>query len=101
MEYIAPVERVKKSIWLREMIGELGITQVCVNILYDSQSIIHLVNHQVYHERTKHVDIRLHVVRDMIESKEIMVEKVASEKKIRRMCSLSHYLDQGSSIAWT
>ena len=34
----------------------------------------------VYHERTKHIDIRLHFVRDMIETKEIMVEKVESEE---------------------
>jgi len=43
---------------------------------------IHLVNHQVYHERTKHFDIRLHFVRDIIESKEIVVEKVASEDNL-------------------
>ena len=70
-EYIALVEG---------MIGELGITQECVKIHCDSQSAIHLANHQVYHERTKHIDIRLHCVRDMIESKEIVVEKVASEE---------------------
>jgi len=62
------------------MIGEIGISQGCVKIYCDSQSAIHLANHQVYHERTKHIDIRLHFVRDMIETKEIMVEKVASEE---------------------
>jgi len=79
-EYIALVEGVKEAMCLKGMIGELGITQECVKIYCDSQSAIHLANHQVYHERTKHIDIRLHFVRDMIESKEIMVEKVASEE---------------------
>jgi len=79
-EYIALVEGVKEAIWLKGMIGELGITQECVKIHCDSQSAIHLANHQVYHERTKHIDIRLHFVRDMIESKENVVEKVASEE---------------------
>jgi len=79
-EYIALVEGVKEAMWLKEMIGELGITQECVKIHCDSQSAIQLANHQVYHERTKHIDIRLHFVRDMIESKEIVVEKVASEE---------------------
>ena len=58
----------------------MGISQGCVKIHCDSQSAIHLANHQVYHERTKHIDIRFHFVRDMIETKEIMVEKVASEE---------------------
>ncbi|XP_039683885.1 secreted RxLR effector protein 161-like [Medicago truncatula] len=80
VEYITPVEGVKEAIWLKGMIGELGITQECVKIHCDSQSAIHLANHQVYHERTKHIDIRLHFVRDMIESKEIVVEKMASEE---------------------
>ena len=62
------------------MIGELGITQECVRIHCDSQNAIPLANHQVYHERTKHIDICLHFVRDMIETKEIVVEKVASEE---------------------
>ena len=79
-EYIALVEGVKEAIWLKGMIGEMGISQGCVKIHCDSQSAIHLANHQVYHERTKHIDIRLHFVRDMIETKEIMVEKVASEE---------------------
>ncbi|MCI01408.1 aspartyl-tRNA synthetase, partial [Trifolium medium] len=79
-EYIALVERVKEAIWLKGMIGEMGICQGCVKIHCDSQSVVHLANHQVYHERTKHIDIRLHFVRDMIKSKEIMVERVASEE---------------------
>jgi len=56
------------------MIGELGITQECVKIHCDSQIVIRLDNHQVYHERTKHIGIHLHFVRYMIESKEIVVE---------------------------
>ncbi|CAJ2678716.1 unnamed protein product [Trifolium pratense] len=79
-EYIALVEGVKEAIWLKGMIGEMGISQGCVKIHCDNQSAIHLANHQVYHERTKHIDIRLHFVRDMIETKEIMVEKIASEE---------------------
>jgi len=79
-EYISLVEGVKDAMWLKGMIGELGITQECVKIHCDRQSTIHLANHQVYHERTKHIAIRLHFLRDMIESKKIMVEKVASEE---------------------
>jgi hypothetical protein len=80
VEYIALVEGVKETMWLKGMIGKMGISQRCVKIHCDNQSAIHLANHQVYHERTKHIDIRLHFVRDMIETKEIIVEKVASEE---------------------
>ena len=73
-EYIALVEGVKEALWLKGMIEEMGISQGCMKIHCDSQSVIHLANHQVYHERTKHIDLRLHFDRDMIETKEIMLE---------------------------
>ncbi|CAJ2642413.1 unnamed protein product [Trifolium pratense] len=78
--YVDADYAVKEAIWLKGMIGEMGISQGCMKIHCDNQSAIHLANHQVYHERTKHIDIRLHFVRDMIETKEIMVEKIASEE---------------------
>ena len=45
----------------------------------DNQSALHLAKNQVYHERSKHIDIRLHFVRDVIESKIVGVEKVSTE----------------------
>jgi len=99
-EYIIHVEGVKESIWLKGMIGELGITQECVKIHCESQSVIHLVNHEVYHERTNQIDIHLHFVRDMNVSKEIVVEKVASEENLTDVFTKSlpisrfkHFLD--------
>jgi hypothetical protein len=38
----------------------------------DSQSDMHLANYHVYHEKTKYIDIRLHFVRNTVESKNIM-----------------------------
>lgn len=70
------LKKVKEAIWRKGITGELGITEERVKINFDSQSSIHLVNHQVYHGRTKHMDICLHFIRDVIESKEIQVQKV-------------------------
>jgi len=46
----------------------------------DSQNDIHLVDYQVYCERTKHKDVRLHFVRNVVESWEVRIENIASEK---------------------
>lgn len=53
-----------------------------MKIHFDSQSVIHLVNHQVYHERIEDIDFHLHIVRDMIEFKEIVVEKIVLEENM-------------------
>lgn len=50
------LEGVEEDIWLIGMIRELGITQEYVKKNCNSQSIIHLINYHVYHERTKHID---------------------------------------------
>lgn len=38
-----------------------------------------LSKNNVYYERTKHVDIRLHFIRDIIESGEIIVKKISTD----------------------
>ena len=34
----------------------------------------------MYHERTKHIDVKLHFIRDVIESEKVKVEKVSIEE---------------------
>lgn len=55
------------------MIGELEITQSYMKIYFVCQSAIDLVNYQMYHERTKHINIHLYFVRGVIESNEIAI----------------------------
>lgn len=98
-KYITLVKGLKEAMWLKCMIGELGISQGCVKIHCNRHSATYLVNDQVYHERKIHIDIWLHFFRDMVESKEIVVEKVTS-KDNPLICLVNHYRDQDSSISW-
>ena len=88
-EYMALAEGVKEAIWLKGMVNELGIAQACVTIHCDSQSVIHLANHQMYHERTKHIDVKLHLIRDVIEYEKVKVEKVSTEENSADMFTKS------------
>ena len=45
----------------------------------DSQSAIHLCNNPVYHERTKHVDVKYHFVRDQVVNGAIRIQKISIE----------------------
>ncbi|RDX98604.1 Copia protein, partial [Mucuna pruriens] len=40
------------------------------------------LKNQIYHEKSKHIDVKLHFIQDVIETKEIFVEKVATEDKL-------------------
>lgn len=58
------------------MVSELGILQNKVVAHCDNQSATHLSKHQVYHERSKHIYVRLHLLKDVISKGEVQVEKI-------------------------
>ncbi|KAE8719078.1 hypothetical protein F3Y22_tig00109978pilonHSYRG00092 [Hibiscus syriacus] len=66
-EYMVVIEAVKEAIWLQGLLGELGMEQKHIKVHCDSQSVIHLAKNQVYHARTKHIDVRYHFVREILE----------------------------------
>ncbi|KAK3025748.1 hypothetical protein RJ639_040440 [Escallonia herrerae] len=65
-EYIATTEAVKEAIWLKGLVGDLGLKQESSTVYCDSQCAIHLTKNQMFHERTKHVDVRFHCIRDVV-----------------------------------
>ncbi|XP_040367425.1 secreted RxLR effector protein 161-like [Rosa chinensis] len=75
-EYMALTEASKEAIWLNGLASEFGIHQEGVVVKCDSQSAIHLAKNQVFHARTKHIDVRYHRIRDWVEFGNIIVEKV-------------------------
>lgn len=75
-EYMAVAEGVKEALWLWGLLDDLGIEQGTVDLGCDSQSAIHLARNQVHHARTKHIDVRYHFVRDVIEEGSISLLKV-------------------------
>ncbi|KAL6311176.1 hypothetical protein AAG906_025765 [Vitis piasezkii] len=66
IKYIATTKVVKESLWLKGTINELGINQKVVVIQCDSQSALHLMKNHVYHKRTKHIDVQMHFIRDIL-----------------------------------
>ncbi|KAL5804929.1 hypothetical protein ACOSQ3_031729 [Xanthoceras sorbifolium] len=77
-EYMAVSEAVKEAIWLQGLLEDLGSLQEHFNVYCDSRSAIHLAKHQVYHAHTKHIDVRLHFVRDIIDEGNIFLQKIGT-----------------------
>jgi len=67
-EYVAATHAVKEALWLRSFIGELfaPLTDP-ITLFSDNQSAIALTKDHQYHTRTKHIDIRFHFIRWIIE----------------------------------
>ena len=66
-EYVAVTEASKEMVWLQSFLEELGKKQED-NVLYcDSQSAIHLAKNPSFHSRTKHIQLRYHFIRSLLE----------------------------------
>ncbi|GLT72015.1 hypothetical protein SLA2020_439880 [Shorea laevis] len=75
-EYMAAVESMKEAIWLRGLVSDLGLQQNETIIFCDSLSAIHLTKNQMYHERTKHIDVRYHFLRMVVTQGDIILKKI-------------------------
>ena len=74
-EYMALTEAAKEGIWLKGLVSDMGLHQDQATVYCDSLSAICLAKDQVDHERTKHIDVRYHFLRN---EKRIQVKKVGT-----------------------
>ncbi|GJV22163.1 probable serine/threonine-protein phosphatase 2A regulatory subunit B'' subunit TON2 [Tanacetum coccineum] len=66
----------KEGIWLKGLIEDLGFPQDQAIVFCDSMSAICLAKDQVYHDRTKHIDVRYHFIRS---ERRIKVKKIGTK----------------------
>ena len=79
-EYIAAKEVIKDALWWKGLLEELKVLKEQVVVYSDRQSALHLCKNPVFHERTKHVDVRYHFIRENLTKGSIHVDKVATEE---------------------
>nr|GEW89913.1 retrovirus-related Pol polyprotein from transposon TNT 1-94 [Tanacetum cinerariifolium]GEW89916.1 retrovirus-related Pol polyprotein from transposon TNT 1-94 [Tanacetum cinerariifolium] len=78
-EYMALTEAMKEAIWLRGLLEKLGVELNTVAVNCDNQDAIHLLRNHVFHERTKHINVRCHFIIEVLESKTVKVLKVGTK----------------------
>ena len=67
--------------WVNQFLTELLLSKVKLNITtyVDNQAAIQISKNDVYHDRTKHIDIRYHFVRDCIRDNLFKIEWIATQ----------------------
>jgi hypothetical protein len=82
-EYIAYGEAVQEILWLRQLLQEIQQPSGGPTILRcDNQSAIALATHDKHHQRTKHINVRHHFLRQHVQEGTIRMEWVPSQEQL-------------------
>ena len=81
-EYIAAGSCCTQLLWLKQMLIDYGFDLGVLTIFCDNTSAINISKNPVQHSRTKHIDIRHHFIRELVENKSLQLEYVDTEKQL-------------------
>ncbi|XP_076620058.1 uncharacterized protein LOC143341211 [Colletes latitarsis] len=82
-EYMSMSEAAKEAIYLQRFFSELGFeSKSKINLYCDNQGAIRLAENPVFHNRTKHIDVRHHFVRNVLKEKEIKIKYIPTGEMI-------------------
>lgn len=82
-EYIAAAKATSQAIWLRRILEDIGEKQEKGTTLYcDNKSAIAIGKNPVNHERTKHIAIKYHFIKEAIEKEIVQLEYCRSEEQL-------------------
>jgi hypothetical protein len=82
-EYIALSVVVREAVWLRKILTDLLDHEMDLNTIYcDNQSCVKLSENPVFHDKSKHIEIKYHYIRDMLQRKTVHVQYLSTHEKI-------------------
>jgi hypothetical protein len=82
-EYIAACSASCEAIWLRKLLTSLfDLEMEATTILCDNQSYIKMTENHVFHDRSKHIEIRYHYIRDMVQRGALKLLYVSTDEQV-------------------
>lgn len=82
-EYIVGATAACQGVWLSRLLADLTNKAAVAPLLYiDNKSALALARNPVFHDRSKHIDIRFHFIRDCINSGAIETDYIRTGEQL-------------------
>lgn len=82
-EYMAASDGVKEAVWLRQLLTDIEYDQGNSTPLFiDNQSAILLTKNAEFHQRTKHIDVRCHFIRERVKKGDILPMYISTKEQL-------------------
>ncbi|CAN6482959.1 unnamed protein product [Victoria cruziana] len=79
-EYRAMATTTMELVWLKSLLKDMGVSSINnVKLFCDNKSAIYIANNHTFHERTKHIEMDCHYVREEVLMKNLELAYVPSE----------------------
>ena len=80
-EYIAAGSCCTQLLWMMKLLHNYGIPQDTMCIFYDNTSSINLSKNLIQHSKSKHIEIRYHFIRDLVEERVVCLEFIHTDNQ--------------------
>jgi len=83
VEYVVACSASCEVVWLRKLLSNLFDLHLDATCIYcDNQSCVKLSENPVFHEKSKHIEIKYHYIRDMVQRRAIKLQYVMMDIQI-------------------
>ena len=89
-EYMAVSQASCEAIWLHKLLYGLFDQELRPTIIHcDNQNCIKLTENLVFHDRSKHIDIRYHFIKDYVQKGAMKLEYISTDEQVANVLTKS------------
>ena len=81
-EYVTVTSGAQEALWFNALLKELGYMQETVVIYEDNEACINLTKNPQEYKRTRHIQVKYHFIRSLVQEKKIKLEYCNTKKQL-------------------
>jgi hypothetical protein len=82
-EYIAACDACTEAMWLRKLVSGPSDQVLNSTMIYcNDQSYVKLSEKPMFHDRSKHIEIKHYILRDKVQKREVVLQYISTDEQI-------------------